>query len=53
MISYASYDELENLGKGMMQESNYQEVERSILLAKSEIDRLISSLERKKDETKS
>jgi hypothetical protein len=51
--THKGYDELENLGKGMMQESNYQEVERSILLAKSEIDRLISSLERKKDETKS
>ena len=51
--THKGYDELENLGKGMMQESNYQEVERSILMAKSEIDRLISSLEKKKDETKS
>lgn len=46
--SHKGYHELKNIGKGMMEESNYQEVERSILLATDEIDKLIKGLEKKK-----
>ena len=46
--SHKGYHELKNIGKGMMEESNYHEVERSILLASDEINRLIGALEKKK-----
>ena len=54
--SHKGYHELKNIGKGIMQESNSNyndEVERSVLMATEEINTLINSLERKKDETKS
>ena len=54
--SHKGYHQIKNVGKGIMQESssNYSdEMERSVLMATEEINRLIGSLERKKDETKS
>lgn len=46
--SHKGYHELKKVGMGMMEESSYQEVERTILLATHEIDKLIESLEKKK-----
>tara|TARA_R100000234_G_scaffold76305_1_gene47401 strand:+ start:2712 stop:4766 length:2055 start_codon:yes stop_codon:yes gene_type:complete len=54
--SHKGYHELKNIGKGIMQESNSNyndEIERSVLMATDEINKLIGSLEKKKDETKS
>jgi len=54
--SHKGYHELKNVGKGIMQESNSNyndELERSVLMATDEINKLIGSLEKKKDETKS
>jgi len=54
--SHKGYHDLKNVGKGIMQESNSnynEEMERSVLMATDEIEKLISSLEKKKNETKS
>ena len=54
--SHKGYHELKKVGKGIMQESNSNyndEIERSVLMATDEISKLISSLEKKKNETKS
>ena len=52
--SHKGYHELNKLAKGVVNESNYNdEIERKVLLASQDIDNLINSLEKKKDETKS
>ena len=52
--SHKGWPELLGLSKGIVNESNYSdEVERKVLLASREIDNLISSLEKRKNETKS
>lgn len=53
--SHKGYHELNKVAKGIIQESNSNysdEMERSVLMATDEINKLISSLEKKKDETK-
>jgi hypothetical protein len=54
--SHKGYHELMGLSKGIVNESgpNYgDEIERKVLLASKDINDLIGSLEKKKDETKS
>ena len=52
--SHKGYHELNSLAKGVVNESNYNdEVERKVLLASKDINDLIGSLEKNKNETKS